>query len=136
MPVRAECQNQKLQRRKNADVYVFDAGKAGKGLKTACDLEPGTFIMEYVGEVIDWQSIARDEKYKEEGLIHRYFLLLDSDQGTDDENIYIDSQKRFEHAILTIRVTQTAIWKSGMLERNSEWLHIQTKDTEGRRANF
>ena len=86
--------------------------------------------MEYVGEVIDWpEYCTRDEKYKEEGLIHRYFLLLDSDQGTDDENIYIDSQKRLtEHAILTIRVTQTAIWKSGMLERNSEWLYIQTKE--------
>ena len=53
-PCGQECQNQKLQRRENADVYVFDAGAAGKGLKTACDLEPNTFIMEYVGEVIDW----------------------------------------------------------------------------------
>ena len=94
-PCGQECQNQKLQRRDNADVYVFDAGAAGKGLKTACDLEPNTFIMEYVGEVIDWpEYCTRDEKYKEEGLIHRYFLLLDSDQGTDDENIYIDSQKK------------------------------------------
>ena len=94
-PCGTECQNQKLQRHDNADVYVFDAGNAGKGLKTARDIPAGTFIMEYVGEVIDWEEYGdRDDKYKKEGLIHRYFLLLDSIPDTDEENIYIDSQKK------------------------------------------
>ena len=85
-----DCNNRRMQRREYADVYVFDAGPAGRGLKAGEALPAGSFIMEYVGEIITIEEMeARAIKYPQEGLKHRYFLILD-----DDEGVIVDSQKK------------------------------------------
>lgn len=44
----------------------------------------GTFIMEYVGEVLDYKQFkARTKKYARENATHHYFMALNADEVID-----------------------------------------------------
>ena len=44
----------------------------------------GTFIMEYVGEVLDYKEfMSRTKKYARENAMHHYFMALNADEVID-----------------------------------------------------
>jgi hypothetical protein len=52
----ARCLNQGMQKRQYSKCEIRNFGAKGWGLVTLTDLRPGTFIMEYVGEVTHTQQ--------------------------------------------------------------------------------
>lgn len=47
-------------------------------------MHSGTFIMEYVGEVLDYREFkARTKKYARENAMHHYFMALNADEVID-----------------------------------------------------
>jgi len=54
-----ECKNQRIGRRLQAPSRVFRTEGRGWGVAAVEDVEVGTFVSEYVGEVIDDEEVAR-----------------------------------------------------------------------------
>ena len=77
-PCGDDCQNQRFQRCQNAPTEVLYAGKLkGWGLFAAADIESGSFVVEYMGEVVDQKRYLRRKKeYGAER--HTYFMLLNA----------------------------------------------------------
>ncbi|RVD90260.1 uncharacterized protein DFL_001235 [Arthrobotrys flagrans] len=83
-----QCQNQRFQKREYADVSVIQTEMKGYGLRANTPMEPGTFIYEYVGEVIgESQFRKRREQYGKEDIKHFYFMSIKVGE-------YIDATKR------------------------------------------
>uniref|UniRef100_A0A915BU57 [histone H3]-lysine(36) N-trimethyltransferase n=1 Tax=Parascaris univalens TaxID=6257 RepID=A0A915BU57_PARUN len=77
-PSGARCSNRRLHNKEYAKVEVFYAGVKGWGLRACEPLEPGQFVMEYVGEVISAEEMrrrvrryGRDPKH-----VHHYLMAL------------------------------------------------------------
>lgn len=78
------CQNQRFQKKAYAPLDVILTEKKGLGLRALEDIPSGSFIIEYVGEVIDdrhWRK--RMETYEREGVKHFYFMMLQKGQLID-----------------------------------------------------
>uniref|UniRef100_A0AAF5Q0R0 [histone H3]-lysine(36) N-trimethyltransferase n=1 Tax=Wuchereria bancrofti TaxID=6293 RepID=A0AAF5Q0R0_WUCBA len=77
-PSGAGCANRRFHNKQYAKVEVFNAGIKGWGLRAAEPLEPGRFIIEYVGEVIDAEEmIRRGRRYgKDPKHVHHYLMAL------------------------------------------------------------
>jgi hypothetical protein len=77
-PCGEDCKNQRFQRCQNAPTEVMYAGKKkGWGLFATADIEAGSFVVEYMGEVIDQKRyLKRKKEYA--GERHTYFMLLNS----------------------------------------------------------
>ncbi|KAK6330772.1 histone methyltransferase set2 [Orbilia javanica] len=83
-----QCQNQRFQKREYADVSVIQTEMKGYGLRANTSMEPGTFIYEYVGEVIgESQFRKRREQYGKEDIKHFYFMSIKVGE-------YIDATKK------------------------------------------
>ncbi|KAG0652403.1 Histone-lysine N-H3 lysine-36 specific [Hyphodiscus hymeniophilus] len=79
-----ECENQRFQRRQYANVSVIRTEKKGYGLRVNTDLQPGDFIFEYIGEVINEPTFRRRTiQYDEEGIKHFYFMSLTKNEFVD-----------------------------------------------------
>ncbi|CAG2118740.1 unnamed protein product, partial [Medioppia subpectinata] len=75
------CANKRFQKRQYAKIEPFRTAKKGWGLRTLEPLQPNTFIMEYIGEVIDPLDFHnRTQKYSKEKIEHHYFMALKSDE--------------------------------------------------------
>lgn len=73
------CTNRRFQRRSYAShkISLFKTEMKGYGLRTIEPIRKGRFLVEYVGEVIDMDELARrNKKYKREGNIHQYVMSL------------------------------------------------------------
>ncbi|VDO63441.1 unnamed protein product [Onchocerca flexuosa] len=72
------CANRRFHNKQYAKVEVFNAGVKGWGLRAAEPLEPGRFIIEYVGEVIDAEEMLhRGRRYgKDPKHVHHYLMAL------------------------------------------------------------
>ncbi|KAK0082876.1 hypothetical protein PV325_009704 [Microctonus aethiopoides] len=78
------CTNRRFQSCSYANCEVFRTEKKGFGLRATSDLDPGEFIMEYVGEVLDPKDFRRRTKeYSKDKNKHYYFMALKSDQIID-----------------------------------------------------
>uniref|UniRef100_A0AA85J2L8 [histone H3]-lysine(36) N-trimethyltransferase n=1 Tax=Trichobilharzia regenti TaxID=157069 RepID=A0AA85J2L8_TRIRE len=79
------CSNRQFQMRLYAPTKPFYAGKdKGWGLMTTDNIERGSFIIEYVGEVIDFSEFRRRiRRYERLGHAHHYFMALESDRFID-----------------------------------------------------
>ncbi|EWC47830.1 hypothetical protein DRE_03030 [Drechslerella stenobrocha 248] len=83
-----QCQNQRFQSREYADVSVIQTEKKGYGLRANVSMEPGTFIYEYIGEVInESQFRKRRDQYGKEDIKHFYFMSIKVGE-------YIDATKK------------------------------------------
>ncbi|KAK6353510.1 histone methyltransferase set2 [Orbilia brochopaga] len=83
-----QCRNQKFQNKEYANVSVIQTEKKGYGLRANTPMEPGTFIYEYIGEVInESQFRKRREQYGKEDIKHFYFMSIKVGE-------YIDATKR------------------------------------------
>lgn len=80
----ADCRNQRFQKREYASVDVISAGKKGYGLRALADISSGTFIYEYIGEVIDEAKfMKRMKQYEIEDRRHFYFMMLQNGEFID-----------------------------------------------------
>ncbi|KAI8455067.1 hypothetical protein BY996DRAFT_7055791 [Phakopsora pachyrhizi] len=82
------CQNQRFQNRLYAPIEIVSTEKKGFGIRLTKDLEPDTFVYEYLGEVVGHKSFQKRLKdYADQGLRHFYFMQLQSQE-------YIDATKK------------------------------------------
>uniref|UniRef100_A0A7I4BUC1 Uncharacterized protein n=1 Tax=Physcomitrium patens TaxID=3218 RepID=A0A7I4BUC1_PHYPA len=78
------CTNQQFQKRTYANVELFRCGKKGHGLRALENIPRGTFIIEYVGEVLDMPSFeARQKEYSMNSQKHFYFMTLSANEIID-----------------------------------------------------
>eukprot|EP00252_Welwitschia_mirabilis_P017251 TRINITY_DN3823_c0_g1_i1.p1 TRINITY_DN3823_c0_g1~~TRINITY_DN3823_c0_g1_i1.p1 ORF type:complete len:1400 (-),score=307.70 TRINITY_DN3823_c0_g1_i1:652-4425(-) len=83
-PCGEQCSNQRFQKRLYAKVEYFRCGKKGFGLRVLENIPIGSFIIEYVGEVLDLQEHeARQKEYAQKGQKHFYFMALSRDEVID-----------------------------------------------------
>ncbi|KAF8985710.1 histone methyltransferase set2 [Entomortierella lignicola] len=83
-PCGSYCLNRRFQTKQNAHVDVVKTEKKGYGLRAMEDLDHGTFVMEYIGEVLPHASfVKRTREYSLAGVEHFYFMSLQSDEVID-----------------------------------------------------
>eukprot|EP00898_Chlorokybus_atmophyticus_P008239 jgi/Chlat1/8416/Chrsp80S07915 len=72
----SSCPNRVVQLGIQLQLEVFKTPDCGWGLRTTQDIERGTFVVEYVGEVISHdEAVKRGEQYEREGVL----MLFDID---------------------------------------------------------
>ncbi|VFR00252.1 unnamed protein product [Cuscuta campestris] len=83
-PCGEQCSNQQFQRRSYANLKWYKCGRKGYGLQLLEDVREGSFIIEYVGEVLDMHAYeARQKEYALKGHKHFYFMALSSCEVID-----------------------------------------------------
>ncbi|KAG9066757.1 histone methyltransferase set2 [Linnemannia hyalina] len=83
-PCGSYCLNRRFQMRQNARVDVVKTEKKGFGLRAREDLPTGSFVMEYIGEVLPYANfVKRTREYSNAGVEHFYFMSLQSDEVID-----------------------------------------------------
>jgi histone-lysine N-methyltransferase SETD2 len=79
-----DCQNQRFQKRQYARVDVINTEKKGYGLRALEDIPQGTFVYEYIGDVITEAKFHQRAKYyQENGYRHFYFMMLQKGEFID-----------------------------------------------------
>ncbi|KAG6542664.1 hypothetical protein Mapa_015899 [Marchantia paleacea] len=83
-PCAEACSNQQFQKRMYAPVATFRCGKKGFGLKVLKYTPKDSFLIEYVGEVLDVGAFEeRQQDYARNGQKHFYFMTLSSTEVID-----------------------------------------------------
>ncbi|KAG0054485.1 histone methyltransferase set2 [Gryganskiella cystojenkinii] len=83
-PCGSYCLNRRFQTKQNSQVDVVRTEKKGFGLRAMEGLPSGTFVMEYIGEVLPHASfVKRTREYSLAGVEHFYFMSLQSDEVID-----------------------------------------------------
>jgi SET domain-containing protein len=87
--------NRVVQRGLCIPIEVFWTGKKGWGLRSKQKIRKGTFVFEYVGEIVTNAELMQRRALGVLGKSEPFTLALDvdwiSDQVTDDVTFYIDS---------------------------------------------
>ncbi|XP_065297716.2 histone-lysine N-methyltransferase SETD2 isoform X1 [Dermacentor albipictus] len=78
------CSNRRFQKKSYIKVEKFMTEKKGWGLRTLETVSSGTFVMEYVGEVLTPEDFRkRVKQYARDNNQHYYFMALRSDEIID-----------------------------------------------------
>ncbi|CAH1249650.1 SETD2 [Branchiostoma lanceolatum] len=78
------CTNKRFQRKECSRVEPFNCGDKGWGLRAAEDMISNQFVMEYVGEVLNFSEFKqRTKEYNREKQHHFYFMALKNDEIID-----------------------------------------------------
>ena len=81
---RDSCQNRRIQNQEYVKYQVIETPGKGHGIIAKQDIEPGTFVIEYVGEVLNYkQYLSRSEKMNRENNSHLYFMTMSQDEIID-----------------------------------------------------
>ncbi|XP_035204427.1 histone-lysine N-methyltransferase SETD2-like isoform X2 [Stegodyphus dumicola] len=81
------CSNKRFQKRQYVKAEPFKTDKKGWGLKLLENVPMGTFVIEYVGEIISRKEFKqRVKQYAREKSKHYYFMALRSDEIIDATN--------------------------------------------------
>lgn len=79
-----DCQNQRFQKKQYADVDIIHTEKKGYGMRANVNIPHGTFVYEYIGEVVPEAKFRKRAKYYEKsGLKHFYFMMLQQGEFID-----------------------------------------------------
>ena len=82
------CSNKRFQTMENASIEVFKTAWKGFGIRALAPLPRDTFLMEYVGEVLDTKQFRkRARQYAREEVQHFYFMAL-------SKEFYVDATAR------------------------------------------
>ena len=82
------CSNKRFQTMENAAIEVFKTEWKGFGIRALALLPRDTFLMEYVGEVLDTKQFRkRARQYAREEVQHFYFMAL-------SKEFYVDATAR------------------------------------------
>eukprot|EP00049_Salpingoeca_infusionum_P008327 m.135645 g.135645 ORF g.135645 m.135645 type:complete len:402 (-) comp13981_c1_seq1:113-1318(-) len=83
-PCEEFCRNQRFQNRQYANTSIQPAGDKGLGMYAKEDLDSGTFVIEYVGEIIASSKVPeRLDSYASVGTLHLYLMELNADYTID-----------------------------------------------------
>ncbi|KAJ2375217.1 hypothetical protein IW150_002667, partial [Coemansia sp. RSA 2607] len=83
-PCGSYCMNRRFQKRQYAKVRIIDAGRKGYGMQALEDLDIGSFVMEYIGEVVTSSEFRkRAAVYQSEGIQHHYFMSIGNNKIID-----------------------------------------------------
>ena len=83
----SHCGNKRFTNIENAPTEVFKTAYKGVGLRATADIPADSFIMEYVGEVLDYNKFKkRAKKYSKDDVQHFYFMALSSEHYIDASN--------------------------------------------------
>ncbi|KAJ1889701.1 hypothetical protein LPJ66_007889, partial [Kickxella alabastrina] len=83
-PCGSYCLNRRFQKRQYAKVRIIDAGRKGFGMQALEDLDTGSFVMEYMGEVVTAGEFRkRAGVYQSEGIQHHYFMSIGNNRVID-----------------------------------------------------
>ncbi|KAK6622259.1 hypothetical protein RUM44_002066 [Polyplax serrata] len=78
------CGNQSFEKREYPSLETYRTEIRGWGLRSTEDIRKGTFVIEYVGEVVDDEEFKRRMKRKQETKDNNYyFLTIDKDRIID-----------------------------------------------------
>lgn len=78
------CSNKRFQNNQNADIEVFKTDWKGFGIRARSYIPKDTFLMEYVGEVLDTKQFRkRAKQYSRDEVQHFYFMALSKDFYVD-----------------------------------------------------
>ncbi|XP_078700416.1 uncharacterized protein LOC144927102 isoform X2 [Branchiostoma floridae x Branchiostoma belcheri] len=78
------CTNKRFQRKECSRVEPFNCGDKGWGLRAAEDMISNQFVMEYVGEVLNFSEFKqRTKEYNRQKQHHFYFMALKNDEIID-----------------------------------------------------
>ncbi|ODV63736.1 histone methyltransferase SET2 ASCRUDRAFT_78768 [Ascoidea rubescens DSM 1968] len=79
-----QCANQRFQRKQYSDISIFQTEKKGFGVRANGNINPNTFIYEYIGEVIDLNTFKKKMlDYDRRNFRHFYFMMLQKNQFID-----------------------------------------------------
>jgi len=82
------CANQRFQRHAYAHVDIIKTPEKGFGIRACSDIERDEFVFEYIGEIITHDTFMRRmAQYKEEHLVHFYFMMLHLDEHLLDVHV-------------------------------------------------
>eukprot|EP00232_Nephroselmis_pyriformis_P015919 CAMPEP_0182881872 /NCGR_PEP_ID=MMETSP0034_2-20130328/17430_1 /TAXON_ID=156128 /ORGANISM="Nephroselmis pyriformis, Strain CCMP717" /LENGTH=367 /DNA_ID=CAMNT_0025014921 /DNA_START=100 /DNA_END=1200 /DNA_ORIENTATION=- len=83
-PCGSECENQRFVRHRYAKSKLRKTGDKGWGLFATAPIPEGSFVMEYIGEVVSPQEAARRvDSYEAAGEAHTYMMNLSSTEVID-----------------------------------------------------
>ncbi|XP_064647183.1 uncharacterized protein LOC135500005 isoform X2 [Lineus longissimus] len=85
-PCNEKCTNKRFQRREYSVVKPFKTESKGWGLTALDDLDESQFVMEYVGEVLDYKKFkqrCKEYDLDSSGPKHYYFMALNADEVID-----------------------------------------------------
>lgn len=83
-PHGSHCTNRRFQLKQYAPLDVLRAGKKGFGLFAKEDLSAGTFLIEYVGEVLEEEEYERRKQFYEKShQRHYYFMNIGNGETVD-----------------------------------------------------
>lgn len=78
------CQNQRFQNNQYADIDVIRTEKKGYGMRANTNISQGSFVYEYIGEVISEAKFRnRAKNYEKAGFKHFYFMMLQQGEFID-----------------------------------------------------
>lgn len=81
------------------NVSVDDSAIHGKGLFAGQIIDEGTRIIEYVGDVIDWDEVqVRRQQYEAEGIVEKYFMELGDGESYIDGTINGNYSRYVNHS--------------------------------------
>ncbi|PWN35572.1 SET domain-containing protein, partial [Meira miltonrushii] len=78
------CQNRRFQNHEYVNVEIVQTEKKGFGLRAAQAVPTDRLIYEYIGEVVEQSEFMRRmQQYKDEGIRHYYFMMLQREEFLD-----------------------------------------------------
>ncbi|MCO5598683.1 hypothetical protein L7F22_052781 [Adiantum nelumboides] len=78
------CQNRRFQNHEYVDVEIVQTEKKGFGLRASKAVPTDRLIYEYIGEVVEQSEFMRRmQQYKDEGIRHYYFMMLQREEFLD-----------------------------------------------------
>lgn len=85
-PAGKSCQNQMLRNRQYANIYLKSVGNRGFGAFAGSDIEAGSLVIEYVGELVNKaEKNRRHQAKRARGDKDYYFMGIDGDLFIDAE---------------------------------------------------
>ncbi|XP_077299831.1 SET domain containing 2 isoform X2 [Arctopsyche grandis] len=83
-PVGGRCTNRRFQTNQYSELRVIKTERKGLGIQAVDDIPRGEFLMEYVGEVLNWEQFnQRAQEYSSDKNTHHYFMSLKGDAVID-----------------------------------------------------
>eukprot|EP00124_Ichthyophonus_hoferi_P004879 Ihof_evm3s600 gene=Ihof_evmTU3s600 len=83
-PCGSKCQNQSFRKGSTYRIEVVQTEKKGRALRALEKIPRGSFVLEYVGEVLNIKEFKRRVgQYCDEGLVHFYFMNLGNGEMID-----------------------------------------------------
>lgn len=97
-PAGHKCQNQKVRNRDNANINIIKTKERGFGAFCTEDIESNTFIIEYIGELINNEELNRRLDRKKNNNEKEYYFLTIQNNLCIDAEFYSNKGRFINHS--------------------------------------